>query len=211
LGINRASRTNVIKPAGTTSLIFGTASGIHNWHSEYYYRRFRINKVEPIYNYLMNFVPNLIEDDRENPKTTAVVTIPQKAPKGSNVGTEDPINMLERIKYFHTNWIKPGHISGDNTNNVSATVYAKTDSDWENIGEWLYDNRNSYNGISVFPYHGGKYPQAPFEECTKEQYNKLIGYLKSIDLSMIREDGTYVTNKVADAVACAGNSCEVSY
>ena len=206
LGTNEAARITCIKPSGTTSLVLGTASGIHAWHNDYYLRTMRFNKNEDIASYLMVNHPELCEDDVLRPTDTVCVRIPVKAPEGSIFRTETAIDTLERVKKFSTEWVKPGHISGDNTHNVSATINIKED-EWVTVGEWMWTNREFYNGLSVLPYWGGTYQQAPFEDITKEQYESRIATLKSIDLTKVMElDDTVDFGQVA---ACAGGSCSI--
>ena len=206
IGINRSARATTVKPAGTTSLTLGTSSGIHAWHSEYYIRRMRIGKNEAIYDYLMKACPALMEDEYFSPHTTAVISVPQKAPEGAIERTESPFQLLERIKKVSQEWIKPGHRSGNNTHNVSATVSLKPE-EWDLVGEWMWDNRNHYNGLSVLPYDGGSYIQAPFEDCTEEKYNELMKSLTDIDLTKVVEveDNT----ELKEQAACAGGACEI--
>ena len=207
LGINKAARTNAVKPAGTTSLALGTSSGIHAWHNDYYIRRVRVGKNESIYHYLAVNHPELIEDEYFRPHDTAVIGIPQKAPAGAILRTESPFQLLERIKKVHTEWIKPGHRTGSNTHNVSATVSIR-DHEWAAVGEWMWDNRESYNGLSVLPYSGHTYKQAPFEDCTKEQYDELMKSLTEIDLSAIVEIEDMT--ELSDNLACSGPmGCEI--
>ena len=122
IGTNEAARITCIKPSGTTSLVLGTASGIHAWHAPYYLRTMRFNKSEDLAMYLEINHPELCEDDVLRPKDTLCVRIPVKAPEGSILRTESPLDTLERVKKFATEWILPGHINGDNTHNVSATI-----------------------------------------------------------------------------------------
>jgi len=206
LGINKAARCTTVKPAGTTSLALGTSSGIHAWHNDYYIRRVRVGKTEAIYTYLNENHPELIEDCYFRPHDTAVITIPQKAPAGSILRTESPFDLLERVKTMASNWVRPGHRSGSNTHNVSATISLK-EEDWELAGEWMWTNKDHYNGLSVLPHNGGTYVQAPFEDISKEMYEKMLQPLMSIDLSKIVEEKDE-TNLVGEA-ACAGGSCEV--
>ena len=206
IGTNEASRITCIKPSGTTSLVLGTASGIHAWHAPYYLRTMRFNKSEDLAMYLEINHPELCEDDVLRPKDTLCVRIPVAAPEGSIFRTESPIDTLERVKKFATEWILPGHLNGDNTHNVSATV-SITD-EWPAVGEWMWKNRDSYNGLSVLPYFGGSYKQAPFEDITKEQYEEKILSLQSVDLTKVMElDDTVDFGQVA---ACAGGACEVA-
>jgi ribonucleoside-diphosphate reductase alpha chain len=156
---------------------------------------------------------------------SAVVEIPIKAPAGSVIRTETALDTLERVKKVSQDWIKPGHIHGDNTHNVSATIsidknrmYNNYDltainrvsemDEWEVVGEWMWDNKEFYNGLSVLPFDGGSYSQAPFEDITEEQYNELVGQLTSIDLSLVTEEDDITS--LMDQVACAGGACEVT-
>ena len=206
LGINAAARCTTIKPSGTSSLTLGTSSGIHAWHNDYYVRRIRVGKNEAIYSHLAIHNPELIEDEYFRPHDTAVISVPQKAPEGSIFRTESAIDLLERVKFFYQNWIKPGHRSGQNTHNISATVSIKED-EWEMVGKWMWENRKFYNGLSVLPYNGGSYIQAPFSDCTKEEYEKSITHLQNVDLSKVVEfaDNTNLMGEVA----CAGGQCTV--
>ena len=206
LGINRSARTTTVKPAGTTSLALGTSSGIHAWHNDYYIRRIRVGKNEAIYTYLSINHPELVEDEYFRPHDTAVISIPQKAPEGAIMRTESPFQLLDRIKKVHLEWVKPGHRTGNNTHNVSATVSLKED-EWELAGEWMWENREHYNGLSVLPYDGGTYTQAPFEDCTEETYNEMLKSLTNVDLTQVIEldDNTDLSGELA----CAGGACEI--
>lgn len=207
LGINEAARTTLIKPEGTSSLLLGTSSGIHAWHSPYYIRRLRINKEEPLYKYLIRAVPNLMEDEVFKPDLESVLSIPIKAPEGSVFRDESPIKLLERVKRFHNDWIKPGHRRGENTHNVSVTVPISEDM-WDEVGKWMWENREYYNGITVLPEDGGTYTQAPFEACSKEKYEELLEGVRNIDLTKVEEvtDST----KIKQSVACSGGSCTLT-
>jgi ribonucleoside-triphosphate reductase (thioredoxin) len=206
IGINRSARTTTVKPAGTTSLTLGTSSGIHAWHNDYYMRRIRVGKNEAIYTYLAEYHPELIEDEYFRPHDTAVISIPQQAPEGAILRTESPFALLDRIKKVHLEWVKPGHRSGNNTHNVSATVSLKAD-EWEMAGEWMWENRDHYNGLSVLPYDGGTYTQAPFEDISKDQYEVMLQSLTNIDLTQVIEldDNTDLSGELA----CAGGACEI--
>ena len=206
IGINKAARTTCVKPAGTTSLVLGTSSGIHAWHNDFYVRRLRVGKNEAIYSYLKINHPELVEDEFFRAHDTAVISVPQRAPKGSTVRTESAFELLERIKRVSTEWVSPGHRDGSNTHNVSATVSLKND-EWDEAGEWMWDNRECYNGLSVLPYNGGTYVQAPFEDITEEKFNKMMETLSNIDLSKVVEldDNT----DLKDQLACAGGSCDI--
>jgi len=207
IGINPAARCTTVKPAGTTSLALGTSSGIHAWHSEYYIRRIRVGKNESIYNYLAQNHPELIEDEYFRPHDTAVISIPQKAPEGAIMRDESPFDLLERIKKVAMEWVVPGHRKGSNTHNVSATVSLKPDQ-WTFAGQWMWENREHYNGLSVLPYDGGTYTQAPFEDISKSTYEYMMKSLTEIDLKNVHEseDNTDLSGELA----CAGGACEIN-
>jgi len=224
IGTNESARMTCIKPSGTTSLVLGTASGIHAWHNDYYLRTMRFNKNEAIAQYLMIRHPELCEDDVLRPQDTLCVRIPVKAPEGSILRNETAIDTLERVKKFSQEWIKPGHVIGYNTHNVSATISIDKDrkypiwqvegevtiewDEWEVVGEWMWKNRDVYNGLSVLPYWGGNYTQAPFEDITKEEYEERISHVKSIDLTNVIEMDDHV--EFSQTAACAGAQCEIN-
>jgi ribonucleoside-diphosphate reductase alpha chain len=207
IGINKAARTTTVKPAGTTSLTLGTSSGIHAWHNDYYIRRIRVGKNESMYKHLVQNHPELIEDEYFRPHDTAVISIPQKSPEGSILRTESPIQLLERVKKVHNEWVKFGHRTGSNTHNVSATISVR-DHEWSAVGNWMWENKDYYNGLSVLPYAGHTYKQAPFEDCSKEDYESMLATLKNVDLSKIVEvsDETDLSGELA----CAGGACEIT-
>lgn len=244
IGINKSARSTTVKPSGTSSLVLGTASGIHAWHNDYYVRRIRVGKNEAIYTYLSIYHPELIEDEYFKPKEQAVISVPVKAPEGSIFRFESPMDLLERVRLFNTKWVRAGHRDGQNTHNVSVTVSIKKEAErvsklddngiqlldnnhqpvmedrrdvngdvvykvneWPSVGEWMWANRATFNGISVLPYDGGTYIQAPFEDCSKEKYSKMMESLSNIDLTKVVEI-TDNTNLSAEA-ACAGGACLV--
>jgi ribonucleoside-diphosphate reductase alpha chain len=206
IGVNKAARVTTVKPSGTSSLVLGTSSGIHAWHNDFYIRRIRVGKNEAIYSYLAANHPELVEDDFFKPTIQAVISVPQKAPVGSILRTENVIDMLERTKKFNVQWVKKGHRKGANTNNVSATV-SINENEWEQVGKWMWENKDTFNGLSVLPYFGGTYKQAPFEDITEEQFHEMAQHLHNIDLSKIVEFSD--ETNLSDQVACSGASCEI--
>ena len=206
IGVKEAARVTCVKPAGTTSLVLGTSSGIHAWHDEYYIRRIRVGKNEAIYGYLSEHHPELVEDEFFNPTQQVVISVPQKAPEGAITRSENVFELLERVKNFSIRWVRSGHREGANTHNVSATISIKQD-EWKDVGEWMWMNRHYYNGLSVLPYDGGTYTQAPFETCDKETFDELSKALRGIDLTQVIEmtDETDLSGELA----CAGGACEI--
>ena len=193
------------KASSTTSLTVGTSSGIHAWHNDYYIRRLRVGKNEAIYTYLSLYHPDMIEDEYFRPHDTAVISVPQKAPSAI-MRTESALQLLKRVAKISSEWVKPGTRNGQNTHNVSATISIKED-EWTDVGEWMWENREVYNGLSVLPYDGGTYKQAPFEDCSKETYEAMLETLSDVDLTKVVEieDNTDLSGELA----CAGGACEV--
>ena len=206
IGINKASRVTTVKPSGTSSLVLGTSSGIHAWHNDYYIRRMRVGKNEALYTYLVNNHPELVEDDFFKPNNQAVISIPQHAPENAILRTESAMDLLARVKKFNLEWVRKGHRKGDNTNNVSATISVKPE-EWESVGQWMWENRETFNGLSVLPYDNGSYIQAPFEDITKEKYEDMVKHLHAIDLTRVIEEEDNTT--LQDQAACAGGACEI--
>ena len=206
IGIRRAARTTCVKPAGTTSLVLGTSSGIHAWHNEHYIRRIRVGKNEAIYGYLSRNNPELVEDEYFRPHDTAVISVPQKAPAMAILREESALDLLDRVKTISADWVRPGHRRGQNSHNVSATISIR-EGEWDAVRDWMWANRKVYNGLSVLPFDGGTYKQAPFEDCSQEEYEKLLISLKELDLTQVIEynDNTNLTGELA----CAGGACEV--
>lgn len=207
IGINKAARLTCVKPAGTTSLALGTSSGIHAWHDQYYIRRIRVGKNESLYTYLSIYHPELVKDEIFRPHDTAVIEVPQKAPTGAVTRSESANDLLERVKTVSQRWIKPGHRSGSNTHNVSATINIKSD-EWDSVGEWMWKNREHYSGLACLPHSDHTYAQAPFEEITEEKYNELVKHLHNIDLSKVVEIEDITDLK--GELACAGAACEIT-
>lgn len=207
LGINSAARTTCVKPAGTTSLVLGTSSGIHAWHAPFYIRRMRAGKDEALAQYMMKAAPQLVEQD-VNVAHQVVLSFPQKAPDNATVRTEPMINLLERVKNVSSKWVTIGHVDGINQHNVSCTISVK-DNEWQELATWMWSNREFYNGISVLPYFGAEaYPQLPFEDITEQQYEELLPHLKNVDISKVFEENGNAVDLAAE-LACSGGACEV--
>jgi ribonucleoside-diphosphate reductase alpha chain len=111
------------------------------------------------------------------------------------------------VQEVTTHWIKPGHRNGQNTHNVSATISIR-DDEWTDVGEWMWENRECYNGLSVLPLDLGTYKQAPFEDCSPEKYQVLMESLKDVDLTKVveSEDNTDLSGELA----CAGGHCSIN-
>ena len=206
IGVNKSARQTCIKPAGTTSCVLGTSSGIHAYHAPYYIRRLRVGKMESVYQYLEKNHSDLIEDEWFSPHDMAVINLPQKAPKGAICRNEPALELLERVKRYSIRFVRTGHHDGLNTHNVSATISIRPE-EWDAVCEWLWMNRYYYNGLSIFPFDDHTYKQAPFEEISKGDYLDLVKNLGNVDVMKITEyeDDTDLKGEIA----CAGGQCEI--
>jgi hypothetical protein len=205
LGINPAKRITTIKPEGTSSLVCGTSSGIHAWHAPYYIRRLRFGRDEIIAKALADQAPDLLVDDVQNP-AQVILEYPVKAPDGAVIRTESAEELLERIRKYSNQWVKPGHISGPNTHNVSATVSVR-ESEWDIVREWMWSNRDVYNGISILPYSDHTYTQAPFEDIDAEEYQRRARLIpEGFEFPAEYRDETTLQAEIACG---GGGSCEV--
>jgi ribonucleoside-diphosphate reductase alpha chain len=207
IGIKTADRLTTIKPDGTGALVLGTSSGIHPWHAKHYIRRLRLNKMEPLYGYMMENFPDLIEDEEAHPDLNGVLSLVIKAPDDAVTRrNQTAVEFLDRVKYMFENWIKPGHVSGTNYNNVSCTCNVKN-HEWDEVREWMWANRGDYTGISLLPYSDSSYTQAPFEDTNEGVYREFAEKRREFHLDEIKEEQNFV-NFTADA-ACAAGACEL--
>jgi hypothetical protein len=207
IGIRPAYRTTANKPEGSSSAVLNTSSGIHAWHSQYGIRRTRYMYDEPIIKYFEQIVPDLVETDKSDSKRR-VLSLPFCAPENAITrDQESALELLERVRFMSLNWVKPGHIKGHNGHSVSATVSVKG-NEWNEVAEWMWKNRNDYNGISILPYDGGQYKQAPFEEISKEQYENMVQLLpENIDLNKVKETEDNTTHH--HEVSCTNGACQI--
>ena len=148
----------------------------------------------------------MVEDEFFKPTIQAVVSIPQAAPKSAILRSESALELLERVKKFNIEWVKAGHRSGANTNNVSCTITIKP-TEWETVGQWMWKNRNFYSALSVLPEDLGTYKQTPFETITEAEYDELATHLHSLDMTQVIEHSDETA--LMDQVACAGGACEI--
>lgn len=207
IGINPSARCTCLKPEGSASCVLGSSSGIHSRHNEEYLRRIRMNSNDPLAIYLMEVIPELVETDFYG-VNTVVVTIAQQSPKGAIIQSqESALQLFERVLFYTRNWVRPGHISGATTHNVSCTINY-LDEEVVDLIQALWDNRSEYAGVSLFPKDLGTYKQAPFENCNLETFEKFEKLVQNIDLTQVREEEDN-TNRTAQ-VACAGGVCEIT-
>ena len=162
LEINMPTAITCVKPDGNTSQLCDTAPGLHPRFSRYYIRRQRINDTDPLFKMLKDQGFKMTPENGQTEKnaTTWVMSFPVKAP--SHAVLKDNFSALDQLEWYKK--LMDTYCE----HNASSTVYAK-DSDWFNVGNWVYENWGIVNGLSFLPANGGHYEQAPYEEITKER------------------------------------------
>ncbi len=199
LGIPHSAATTTCKPSGTCSQLVDSSSGIHPRFAQYYIRRVRADKTDPLAMFMISKGFDC-EDDSFS-KNAFVFSFPMKAPDGAvlvkDVSAMDQIKLWER---FSEEWCE---------HKVSQTVYYK-DSEFLEIGNWVYNNIDKISGISFLPVSDHIYKQAPYEEITKEQYEALVASTpKGIDWAELAQYETEEGNTGVRELACTGAACEV--
>jgi ribonucleoside-diphosphate reductase alpha chain len=208
LSINPAARVTTVKPEGTTSTCLDTTSGIHAAHAPYYLRRIRIDKGQELGQYLQAELPAaFVEDDKFNPQNL-VVSVPFAMPNAVTRADETASAFLQNVFAVRKQWIEPGHREGWNFHNVSCTVSYK-EEERDLVKRLMWVNRKSYNGISLLPYDGGTYVQAPFEEISKEEYERLAAEIPQVDLYDVTY-GKQTKDERVQVLACVGDSCTLT-
>lgn len=221
LGINVASRTTMVKPAGTTSCVLGTSSGIHPWYSsEGYIRRVTVKTNEPIYNVLKTYFSELIEHSNQNIVTRETygsevdtervwMCFPIDVPEDAITQDIELIDFLNIVKHVFQHWVLPGHRDGKNTHNISCTVHVK-EGEWESFVKWLWENIEYYNGITAYPYNSNVYQHLPFEKTTRERFEEMKGSLNNTNFPGFRNvyENTH-NNMSKHSLACSSGSCEL--
>ena len=196
LGIPKSAAITCVKPSGTVSQLVDSASGIHPRHSKFYIRRVRGDKKDPLSQFLIEQgVPN--EDCVYKPTQTVVFSFPQKAPDGLTRADVTPISHLELWLAYQRAWCE---------HKPSVTISVE-EKDWPSVGAFVWDHFDEMSGVSFLPYDGGTYRQAPYEDCTEEEYNTLKVGMPTIDWTKFIE----VTDNVegAQMLACTAGSCEI--
>lgn len=207
IGINPAKRITCIKPEGSSSLVAATSgSGIHSEYAKYYLRSVRVDKTSNIGKYVAEHFPSELCEMDVFDTNKYVVMFPIQAYENSLLRNEDEMDFLQRIKFFNENWIQPGHIEGANNNNVSSTLFVKKENQ-EKVIRWLFDNRNSYTGISYMPYDNNSYMQAPYAEISQQQYEYLSSiFPKDLDFFSVTKEKA---NDVVKEINCTAGQCEI--
>ena len=187
-----------VKPSGTVSQLVDSASGIHTRHSDYYVRTIRMDKKDAIYDFLKEKGVH-VEDEQFRPDSTAVFSFPIKSPNGSITRNDKTaLEQLELWLTYQRHWCE---------HKPSVTISVR-DEEWLEVGAWVYKHFDEISGISFLPHSDHSYVQAPYQECTKEEYIKLLKETpKSIDFKELIEDDDMTEG--AQTMACVGNSCEI--
>ena len=200
LGINPSTATTCVKPSGTVSQLVNSASGLHTRFSDYYIRSIRADNKDPITEFLKSLgVP--FEPAFGKEESTTVFYFPVKSPETSlKRDQQTAIEALELWKLLQDEWCE---------HKPSCTIYVR-DEEWLEVGAWVYKNFDKMSGISFLPYDGGTYRQAPYQECSKEEYEEFLKKMPASinwdELSLFEwQDNTTGSQEFA----CSGGSCEI--
>jgi ribonucleoside-diphosphate reductase alpha chain len=198
LGIPQAAATTAIKPSGTVSQKCDTASGLHARHAEYYYRRVRADNKDPLTQFMISQgIPN--EPDVTKPGSTTIFTFPKKAPAGALLRKDlDAITHLKLWLVYQRHYCE---------HKPSVTI-SVSEKEWPTVGAFVWEHFDEMSGVSFLPYDGGSYKQAPYEDCTKAEYEALVAKIpKSIAWDTIVEIDDNVEG--AQMLACTAGGCEI--
>lgn len=216
IGINPSARTTCLKPEGSSSIVLGSASGIHPHHSFKYIRRIQMNKEDNVYKFFKLYNPHACEESVWSAnKTDDVISFPIEVPKQAKIKSDfSALEHLEIIKSTQKNWVEPGSTVHNNKkfhHSVSCTVLVK-DNEWKKVTKYLFDNQEYFTAVSLLPYTGDKiYQQAPMEAVItpedEEKWNNLAKEWNTVDYSKLVELDDETTH--AAEIACAGGQCEV--
>lgn len=198
LGVERSAAITCVKPSGTVSQLVDSASGLHPRHSKFYYRRVRADNKDPLTQFMIECgIPH--EPDVSKPDSTTVFTFPIKAPEGALTRKDvDALTHLKLWLVFQRHWCE---------HKPSVTI-SVTEKEWPEIGAFVWKHFNEMSGVSFLPYDGGSYRQAPYEECTEEQYKELLAKLpQNIEWDSVVEVDDNVEG--VQTLACTSGVCEI--
>ena len=195
LGIKPSASVTSLKPAGNSSELMDTSSGIHPRHSPFYIRRIRQSAGDPVTRFLQDEgIP--WEVSKQNPRDI-VFSFPVKSPEGA-ICIKDitPIQQLEHWLHVKKNFA---------THTISCTIYVPND-DWIKVGAWVYENFDELTGLAFFP-ESHTYEQAPFEAVTEEVYNELCSEMPlSLDWEKLVDYENDDTTTISQSLVCVGVS-----
>ena len=200
IGINRAAAISCVKPSGTVSQLVNSSSGMHPWHSQYYIRTIRGDMKDPITAFLVDMGIKH-EPDVMKPNDTMVFSFPIAAPEGATLRQDlTAIDHLNIWLTYQRHWAE---------HKPSITVSVKED-EWMAVGAWVYEHIDEMSGVSFLPYSEHTYQQAPYQECSKEEYEALLAETPSnLDWKWLEiYETTDGTTGVQD-LACVAGSCSI--
>lgn len=197
LGIPHSTAITAVKPSGTVSQLTDTASGIHPRHAPHYIRRVRGDNKDPLTQFLISQgIP--AEPCVMKPNTTTVFSFPQAAPQGAI--TRDEVNAIEHLEL----WLQYQRHWCEHKPSVTISV---SESEWPEVGAFVWKHFDEMSGVSFLPYDGGTYRQAPYETCTKEEYETLLAKMPTIQWEEFKETTDNVEG--AQLLACVAGVCEI--
>ena len=200
LGINQSVAVTCVKPSGTVSQLTDSASGIHARHNPYYIRTVRGDKKDPLTKMMVDQgFP--VEDDSMNPSHTSVFSFPMKVDNGAVFRTDmSAIEQLELWKTYQECWCE---------HKPSVTISVK-ENEWLEVGAWVYENFNYMSGVSFLPFSEHTYKQAPYQDCTQQEYEILLGKMpKEVEWNKLAEYEQTDMTIGAQELACAAGFCEI--
>ena len=196
--IQPSASITCVKPSGTVSQLVDSASGIHARHNNFYIRRIRMDKKDPIYDYLKS-MGVAVEDEVFRPDSTAVFSFPMKAPKNAILRNDKTaIEQLEIWLIYQRHWCE---------HKPSVTISVK-DDEWPEVGSWVWKHFDEISGVSFLPYSNHTYQQAPYEDCSEEEYKEQLAKTPSrIDWADFLEQEDNTTGQ--QTLACTAGACEL--
>ena len=199
-GIQESTAITCVKPSGTVSQLCDSASGIHARHSKYYIRTVRGDNKDPLTKFMIDQgVPS--EPCVMKPDTTTVFSFPMKSPKGSRIRDElSAIDQLNIWLIYQEHWCE---------HKPSITVSVK-ENEWLDVGAFVFKHFDKMSGVSFLPHSDHVYQQAPYQECTKDEYDDMLSKMNTrINWSKLREYEMIDTTSGSQTMACSGDSCEI--
>ena len=207
-GIAQSARVTCVKPSGSASTLLGTTAGIHAAHDQHYIRRVRVEKIHPLAGVLTNQLGNFVEQDTFV-SDNLVVSVPCSFDdKTITRNNESALELLDRVLYIANNWIVPGHGYGENTHNVSCTLSVK-DGEWVDLNKRMWETRQQYTGLSILPYDGGTYTQAPYESIDRKKYEQLAEKFPWDKINLTKANYKGYKEDQKQELACHGGACEI--
>lgn len=196
--IQPSASITCVKPSGTVSQLVDSASGIHARHNNFYIRRIRMDKKDPIYDYLKSMGVS-VEDEVFRPDSTAVFSFPMKAPKNAILRNDKTaIEQLEIWLIYQRHWCE---------HKPSVTISVR-DDEWPEVGSWVWKHFDEISGVSFLPYSNHTYQQAPYEDCSEEEYKEQLAKTPSrIDWADFLEQEDNTTGQ--QTLACTAGACEI--